>query len=202
MARAMISQARGIAIAQHRQAGVVFFEETVLNSRPVNAGTAMQLFVEDYDQAQYAPSTGITVFVPFSNERQYLPGGIALAALNDQPDRGVMTADATTGGNTRAILFDAGGQMILRHGLARQNLPSGTTIPGTYPRAARDWSFTTAHADPSLGISCPGIFLFDAAEYKGAGIPTDASGNAQRNLWIKQHADAVILNTYTGGFIQ
>src|SRR5437764_11440142 len=52
LVKSYMAQARAIAIAQHRQAGVVFFGETALHGPPVHAlQTAMQLFVEDYDQS-------------------------------------------------------------------------------------------------------------------------------------------------------
>ncbi|HEY4330478.1 MAG TPA: prepilin-type N-terminal cleavage/methylation domain-containing protein, partial [Phycisphaerae bacterium] len=54
--RAAISQARAIAIAQHRQAGIVFFDETSQYSLPVNTTqTAFQIIIEDYNQTQYNP---------------------------------------------------------------------------------------------------------------------------------------------------
>src|SRR4051812_43958155 len=50
LVRSLISNARSIAISQHRMAGVVFFEETAAYSLPVNTNqTAMQIFVESYN---------------------------------------------------------------------------------------------------------------------------------------------------------
>jgi prepilin-type N-terminal cleavage/methylation domain-containing protein len=200
--RSYIAAARSLALNGHRMAGVVFFEESADYARPASTGqTAMQLFVEDYDQAQYTPLAPNTVFVAHSHDRQYLPPNIRVAVLNDDPARGVMTGDdqsaANTRGATRAILFNAQGQMITRTGLARPDLGAGA--PGTYPRAYGDWNFTTKRsAHPNVGVSAPGVFLFDMNEYRAQNIPADVAGDAQRVAWIKQHADAVMVNAYTG----
>lgn len=200
--RAALSQARSLALAQHRQAGVVFFQETARYARPVHAAqTALQFFVEDYDQAQYPHDPANTVFVAYSPARDYLPSGITLAVLNDDPNRGVTTGDEASAslGRTRAILFDAQGRMITRHGLARPDL--GSSSPGIFPWAAADWLFTTKRGDPSVGISSPGVFLYDTQEYQAQNIPTGHSGDAQRNSWIKSHATALLINANTGALL-
>src|SRR4051794_40571748 len=81
LVRSMISNARAIAISQHRAAGVVFFEETTRFSRPANSGqTAMQIFVEDFDQLRYPPHpAGLTFYMYYSTGRTYLPGGVRVA---------------------------------------------------------------------------------------------------------------------------
>jgi prepilin-type N-terminal cleavage/methylation domain-containing protein len=202
LARAMIGQARATAISQRRMAGVVFFEETAANSRPANGGAvAAQIFVEDFDQQRHNPKAGMTVFVELSAERQYLPAGIAVGALNDDAKRGVMTGDTTTGGNTRVILFDAAGQLILRHGIGRAAATAGAAA-GTYPKAAIDWLFPSPRGTVSEGVSTPGLFFYDAGEYRQAAIPTGAAGNAARAQWIRNHSDVVIVNAYTGGVMQ
>jgi len=207
LVRAYLAQARAIAIAQHRQAGVVFFEETPAYSLPVNPDrTAMQLFVEDYDQARHSPNYGNTVYIAYSYTREYLPPGIKVAALNDDVSRGVMTGDDDKSANnsrgvTRAVLFDASGAMITRNAMARPDI--GTRPPGTYPRAYGQWNFNTAGSDKvHLGVSSPGIFLFDNAEYAAAAIPDGPDGDARRGPWIKQHADVVVINANTGGILQ
>jgi prepilin-type N-terminal cleavage/methylation domain-containing protein len=202
--RAMIGEARSIAISQHRQAGVVFFEETAAYARPLRTdATAMQLFVEDYNQAQYNPKDDNTVFIAYSKARTYLPAGFKVAALNDDVTRAVMTGnDDATGsrGVTRAILFDAMGNMITRHGLARPDV--GTGRPGSYPRAYWDWNFTTKRGEAHMGISSPGIFIYDEMEYLRQRIPDGPAGDARRGPWIKQHADVVIVNGNTGGILE
>jgi prepilin-type N-terminal cleavage/methylation domain-containing protein len=198
LVRSLITNARAIALAQHRQAGVVFFNETPDNSLPVNGSqTAMQIFVEDYNQAQYAPDPRNTVFIEYSSLRLYLPAGVKIAALNDDMSHLAQTGDDSTGSKCRAILFDANGQLLTRHGLARPNT-SGN--PGVFPRRAVDWNFTTPGASPSLGMSSPGFFLFNSAEYN-ASNPASVT-DAQRAQWIKDHATVIIVNANTGALLQ
>jgi prepilin-type N-terminal cleavage/methylation domain-containing protein len=201
--RAALSNARALAIAQHRQAGVVFFDESPKYALPVHGTqTAIQLFVEDYDQSQYAHDSRNTVFVPYSPARDYLPAGLALATLNDDVTRGVTTgAEASASlGRTRAVLFDDQGRMTTRHGLARPDLAPSNS-PGVYPWAMGDWLFTTKGGNPSVGISSPGLFLYDPQLYQAQNIPADHSGDAARNSWIKAHATAILLNANTGALL-
>jgi prepilin-type N-terminal cleavage/methylation domain-containing protein len=206
--RAMISQARSIAMAEHRQAGVVFFRETVRFAMPVHADqVAMQIFVEDFDQVTATPKNPKnTLFKQYSMARNYLPKGIAVAALNDhitdKKIKGVITEDSS-GGHNLAILFDPSGRMITRHGVARRNRPSSGT-PGTYPWAMGDWNFPsqgTVNSDNSSeGISSPGIFLYDRDEYLAQNIPDGADGDEKRDAWIKAHASVILVNPNTGSF--
>jgi len=202
--RAMLVQARSIAIAQHRQTGVVFFEETAKYARPVRGGqTAMQIFIEDYDQAQYTPDPKNTVFVAYSPGRDYLPEGVRVAALNDDVSRGLMNGDEASAslGRTRAILFNAEGKLETRHGLARPDL-SPANSPGKYPWAMGDWMFTTKRGSPSVGVSSPGVFIYDAIEYAEQNIPADQSGDIRRDAWIKHHSTVILVNGNTGGLIE
>jgi type II secretory pathway pseudopilin PulG len=199
--RALFAAARSMAMAQHRMVGVVFFEETSKYARPVHGGqTAMQIFAEAFDQASYNPAAGNTVFVALGGSRDYLPAGIKLAVLNDDAARGVTTGDesSATVGRTRAVLFDATGRVISRHGLARPDLD--TAQPGAYPWAMGDWGFTTKGRSASLGISSPGFMLYDKTEFAAAHIPTDNSpaSNAARNAWVKAHSTVIVINANTG----
>ena len=84
--RALLAQARALAIARNTQAGVVFFHESARYSLPVHGNqVALQIIIADYDQAQYNPLPANTVFVAYSPVRTYLPLGVSLAALNDDP---------------------------------------------------------------------------------------------------------------------
>jgi len=192
--RSMLASARSIAISQHRQAGVVFFEESQTYSSPYNGGqTAMQLFVEDFNQLQYSgiPSGG-TVFVLYSPARQYLPAGIKLGTLADAGN--VETGDGASSltDGTRAIVFDANGNLVVRTGLCVPPLGSGAK--GTYPFAYGDWNFFAPPATVGSYPSSPGFFIYSKAEY-------DAF-NGDKVIWIKQHADVVIVNANTGGVFQ
>jgi prepilin-type N-terminal cleavage/methylation domain-containing protein len=196
LVRSMISNARSIAIAQHRMAGVVFFEETATYSLPVNANqTCMQLFVEDYAQP-----TGLaprTLFVKYSNFRQYLPTGVKLAALTDSGSGGNVELGDKTAGTAlaRAILFDGNGEMVLRGGLATP-VPSGNA--GTYPQSYGDWNFLALGGPAPSGAtdarSSPGFFLYNKTDYDAV--------TSNKVKWLKDNATVVIVNANTGGVLR
>lgn len=195
----MIAQARGIAIKEGRQAGVIFFEESAQYANPRNPNqTCMQFIVEDRNQAQYAKRPENTVFIHHSTARQYFPLGIMVGVLNDDPAKMVMTGSGS-GGQSRVILFDSKGQMILRNGIARPDLGSGAA--GTYPRAYGDWKLTTKAGDPFDGVSSPGLMIFGKKDYEqflSLGTPTDQ----QKSDWIQQNTDVLIVNAITGNIIR
>ena len=157
--RSMVSSARAIAIAQHRMAGVVFFEETANYSRPVNSSqTAMQIFVEDFNPP--AAANGVTVFVYYSTARQYLPNGIKLATLSDNMVAGGSGINMAENNNasvnrTRAILFDSNGQLVTRFGLATYDPGPGGSNQGQYPTAFGDWRFLTPAGRFPDGLGIP-----------------------------------------------
>ncbi len=200
--RAFISSARGIAVSQHRMAGVVFFEETGQYSRPVNSGqTAMQLFVEDYNQNYPTIVNGATVFVTYSSQRQYLPSNIKLAALNE--GGGTFTGENTSTAAARAILFDSNGQLLLRSGLATP-IPAGA--PGTYPQAYGDWNFIFPDFKTVAGVagnafSSPGFFIYNKSDYDDQGLNQSSATDLARAAWIRQNSDVVTVNGFTGGVI-
>ena len=202
--RSYIAAARSAAVNGHRMAGVVFFEESADYSRPVNANqTAMQLFVEDYNQAQYTPNN-TTVFIKYSSDRQYLPGNVRLAALSDLNNGSVATAENNTSNIARAIIFDANGQLITIDRLATPSPGAGGANQGQYPEAYGDWKFLTPNgatpAGPAgIASSSPGFFLYSKADYDAQ---TAGYSDAQRFVWIRQHADVVIVNAYTGNVIR
>jgi prepilin-type N-terminal cleavage/methylation domain-containing protein len=220
LVRSMLSAARSIAISQHRMAGVVFFEETPRYSRPVNGGrTAMQIFVEDFNQQQYSQGgavvpTGVTVFVYYSMARQYLPVGTRAATLADIA--GVPTdlsVDSNTPGpsRSRSIVFDANGQTVLRRGIAAPFPGAGNSEPdmGTYPTGYGDWQFLTPNGkfndgagSPTASRTSPGVFVFNQAELASLFPPGRTPDDATTSAWIKQHADLVLVNPNTGNFIR
>ncbi len=204
LVRAAIANARMIAVSQHRMAGVVFFEETVQYSRPVNsAQTAMQLFVEDYNQQQYflPPNTpaplGTTFFVPLSADRQYLPAGIKLATLSDVGSGLNVAENVVSGHPARAILFDSTGQLLLRGQLATPKLTAFGAVQGTYPYASGDWKFLNEiPSTPAISgaFTSPGFFLYNKTEFDAQSF----AGETALAQWLVRHADAVIVNGYTG----
>lgn len=204
--RSYLSFARSTALMRQCQVGVVFFQETADHAMPYHGNQiAMQIFIEEHDQTTTpAKNPKNTLFAPFSKTREYLPAGIAVAALNDVPGKQAINGDST-GGHNLAILFDATGQMVTRHGLARRNLPSNGTA-GTYPWAMADWNFAsqgTVNSDNSSnGISSPGVFLYDLSAYESQNIASGSAGDLARGAWIKQHANVIVVNANTGGILR
>jgi prepilin-type N-terminal cleavage/methylation domain-containing protein len=213
LVRTMITSAQGVAMAQHRTAGVVFFEETSKFSLPVHKGqTAVQIIVEAFDQT--GVQSGCTGFAYYNTARQYLPHGVQLAALTDMMSSGNVEAGEITNLLARCILFDANGQLILQKNLATiydpLNPPAPfTSNPGSYPRAYGDWNFLTpggirldaATLDPTLSnspASSPGFFLFNKAEYDGQ----PSAPPSVRSDWLKKNATVVIVNGNTGGILK
>jgi hypothetical protein len=212
----MISNARAIAISQHRPAGVVFFEETAAYSRPVNGGqTAMQIFVEDFDQTTNPPAPGTTLYRYYTTSRTYLPRGIRVATLSDNSggegnavagagNLNIVENSSATNVPTRAILFDGDGRLVTRGGLATYD-PSGTV--GQYPMAFGDWHFLFAsngkYAGGVAGVaaSSPAFFLYNQSELD-AKFPKGSTATAtDRAYWLKQHSSIVLINANTGTVI-
>jgi type II secretory pathway pseudopilin PulG len=196
LVRSMISTARAIAISQHRPVGVVFFEESPTYSLPVNSNrTAMQLFIEDYNQVSVVAGTR---YVYYSTAREYLPAGVKLASLSDAGSF-VEAGDPTSTSPARAILFDANGQLLLRGGLCSWLTNGGTA--GQYPKAYGDWNFigystgNLPNGQPGNSYSSPGFFLFSKAEY-------DAQPAASKAAWLKKNASVIIVNSNTGGVLR
>jgi prepilin-type N-terminal cleavage/methylation domain-containing protein len=192
--RSMISNARSIAVAQHRMAGIVFFDETSTYSSPVHGNqTALQLIVESFDQS--GVPAGNAGFVYYSTQRQYLPEGVRLASLSDNAlgAGNVETGDVALGTpGARAILFDANGDLVLRGGLITPPISGGPT-PGSYAdnSAYGDWRFDGS----SAARSYPGFFLFNSVEYQA-----QSAGN--RPSWLKKNSSVIIVNANTGGVLR
>jgi len=200
--RAMMSNARALAISQHRIVGVVFFQETSQYSLPVHGSqTAMQIVVEDYDQARWSPAPGVTYFIYYSPNRQYLPDGIQLAMLSDtqaNSGSGIEGAENTnTDHQTRVILFDANGNLLLRDRIAAPT-PSGSA--GTYPQAFGDWKFGGATGITNA-YSCPGFFVYSRDEMQSYMQSTGAN-DVQRATWLRNHSAAIIVNANTGSILK
>ena len=239
--RAYLSTARNLAISQQRMAGVVFFEETSDVSSPSHDGqTAMQLIVEDYNQRRNGPlnqdydyqtsnsprSTvnpdqnihvidyGMTVFIHYSADRQYLPRGMKVATLENIGSTGSLT----TTQSARAIVFDAHGNLVFLRGLATPS-PGLSGVPGTYPWAYRNWNFLPATVptgtlqDPKIldptyqvlienTISSPGFFLYSKLDYDDAVGTKVIIDDATSTNWLKNHSDVIIVNSYTGNVLR
>jgi type II secretory pathway pseudopilin PulG len=175
--RAMLSEARSLAISQHRMVGVAFFEETAGNSPSVHANTtAVVVCVEAYDQSGVAGHVPPgTQFDYYGSMRQYLPEGIRLAVLSDLTGLGNVVAEDTQG--QRIILFDANGQLALRSDVLYMYMtPGGPMVVGPFN-------------------SYPGFFLYNKAEY-------DQQTAANKIGWLKKNSTVVIVNGNTGGLLK
>lgn len=215
--QAMVTSARNIAVTQRRMAGVVFFEETPQNASPANTlQTAMQLIVEDYDQrrdgtgsdttlnysrggGKFAVDVGMTVFVAYNRERQYLPKGIRIATLSDSSNVVRMNEQQDAGSRARVVIFDADGQVLLRGFLTAPDPALGAQQAGQYPRAYADWGFLKPSDNVQLGTglnaySSPGFFIYNQSDFESASLANDSA----RAQWLINHADVLVVNTYTG----
>ncbi len=211
LVRSMISSARTIAISQHRRAGVVFFEETPTYSAPAHPGqTAMQIIIEDFliDQSMSDRSGTVTTFTDYSTTREYLPVGIKLATLGGVSGTFNLADNSSTATQTRVILFDADGQLLLRSGLDSLCFlgPVNSTTPGSYPYAQNDWklgavglaTIENQMASGNAPVSSPGFLLYSKTDFDAAGLNTSATTDPQRSTWLLSHADVVIINSNTG----
>ena len=174
---------------------------------------ALQLIVEDFNQAFYGTLTGNahTVFVPYTSNRQYLPAGVKLATLNDSTTgTGINAAENTftTAGAApmlaRVILFDGDGQLVTRNGLATQSMPM-PPVPGTYPTMMGDWHFLNqvgvilgysgSNTTNEDAASSPAFFLYNQNDLQSQSITNNDTAVAQ---WIHRHSSIVLVNPNTG----
>lgn len=198
---AYVASARAYAISSKRQVAVVFFEETAGNALPMNRNqTAMQLAIEGANQSQYSvqPNSSNTVFIPYS-VKEYVPAGIRVAALSDSATN-LNTAETVA--NTRAIVFDSNGQMVLRNGLACKYV--ATDSAGSMTKVTFDWKMSITPAQPATNyVSSPGMVIYDGPAYNAAGMgPGSGVTDATRAAWLLKNADVVIVNAYTGNVIR
>jgi len=213
--RAYLATARSVAISQHRQAGVIFFEESAKylpHGKPRYGQTVMQLIVEDPDQttATHGPiASGNTVFTYYSRDREYLPAEISVAVLNDSSARQVTSETIMGTSNARIILFDANGQLVLRNGVMR---PREGTEPGKnediYPYAYGDWIRGTTESAVvgrpdgvnSQSVSSPAILIYNGRAFRDSTKTSDT--DEKKSDWILENADIMVINAYTGSLIR
>ncbi len=197
--RAYLSNARALAISQHTQMGVVFFEQSPTNAPTGHFNqTAMQIFYADPDQTKYgtvpAPNT---VFIPYSNDIQYLPNGLEVATLAQDSTGALAFAsgrNAAVATQMRAIIFSSDGQLVLRDGVA-------TSTSGN--PALQDWNFGVPGTAPTTGTgndptSTGAILIYNNADLRAENFTSDTD----RLNWLQKNAAIVVVNAYTGGIIR
>ncbi len=207
---AYIGTAHALAMKRHEPVALVFYYEGGGSAKlgPINTQQmAMELAIPE-PEANGSPlqsNVGDTVFVPYtSRHRVYLPSDVAAAPLNFTGGVNVVNQGANSApGNCVAIVFNGNGQMIVRSGLYAETSGANPAYDSDL-----DWDFGAAtdgipnpQGNLNGGTSTPGIILYSisgltAAENKGA---TSAAAQA---IWIQEHADVLIVNSYTGGVLR
>ena len=176
MATAYIASARATAMSSKTPVALVFFED------PANRNqTAVQLL----RQVSYDTASGISEFSKISGRNmEYLPRGVKVSVLKGD---GKMTfEDPNTGvidGNSRVILFDGSGQLLLRSRLNKSS--SGNAA----------W---TLNGDAVTSFSSPALIIYDFVAYKAA---TEGGAIGSSN-WLQKNGDLLVINAYTGNVIR
>jgi type II secretory pathway pseudopilin PulG len=181
----LLANARATAISTHKYSGIVVYEYPA--PTPGN-GTESTSYVQLITQSSVSGRLRYFTRVP-RTAPQRLPSGIQVATLDDT---GFKKASDNTTTKCRAIIFDSTGQMLLVNGL-------GLDPSLTADQVAVAWNLNaTSTSTVSQGVSSPGFVVYDAILYMAA---HNAPG-ANDNLWLRQNADVVILNPYTGNVIR
>lgn len=236
MVTAYIANARTIAMSTGRQAGVIFYEEKNNALTPNSNQTAVQLIVEDPNQSStiagttYTPAAGCTTFMPDTRYRvEYLPAGIKVATLDDSNVTGAFRQAENSSTQSRVVMFNGLGQLVLRNGICRSFFQSATTynlndvvqspLTGfrfiakagstgqTPPNSTYwtsitdDWNVASATSATSIssGVSSPGLVVYNGRAFNDAGV---AGNTANSAAWLQANADIVIVNAYTGNVIR
>jgi prepilin-type N-terminal cleavage/methylation domain-containing protein len=208
---AYISNARALAIQMRRPTCVIFYEQTTTNALPANPNqTAIMIGVAAPDLSPDS-TTGNLVFEPVS-ERQpdYMPYGIRVAAIADVSAVNAATFsqsirqgdNVSASAQTRVIVFDQNGQMLVRNGLAVRT-PSGTA--GSAARIVADWKLALGPTLPGANfVSTPGLLIYDGREFLDTNktFPAGAAGDIYRANWVLANSDIIGVNAYTGTILR
>jgi Tfp pilus assembly protein FimT len=201
MVSSLIANSRSIAISQGRIAGVAFYE-----GNGGKAGQTQAAFVVEDLATTAADTNGTVHLMPLSGGTiQQLPRGAKIVGLDtaDTSAANVGTLNIGTAANVpaRVVLFDEGGQLLVRANLLL-DLSGSTTIQSTKETLsswASDWNWASGWSN-TANPSTPAIVIYSDGEFQSAGMPgQDAS---TQNLWLLQHAKVLVVNAYTGTVIQ
>lgn len=220
-----LAAARTQAIAEGRQVGVVFFED------PQNTNqTAMQICAET--ASKFGGASNAIEFTTFSGtdtKIQYLPRGVRVATLSG--GAAISISENATGAQTRAIIFDPQGQLVLRNGLSvaayagaatyaagdvvtdgtdtYMSLQSGNT--GNALSVAEFWrkvpwhfdtDYSSATTGPDYGFPAYGFSSPGVFVFDNTEFTANTSTPADRFTWLRNHADVVLINLNTGAVIR
>jgi prepilin-type N-terminal cleavage/methylation domain-containing protein len=196
MASAYIANARSAAIQAKRPVAAIFYEPSInpVTGLPNYADTAdpnqsvVMLAVASADQSGAGPGNILFVAMP-GRSPVALPAGIKVATLDDSSVfKQSESFDSTK--NTRAIVFDANGQLLLRGGLKA----NASGAAGSSTRIVGDWSF----GGGVNAVSSPGIVIYDGQKFRDAGMTSPSTSDAARSSWLQTNADILVVNVFTG----
>lgn len=180
----LIANARSTAIQTRTPAGLVLYEDPAVPSQ-TSAQLVVQSKESDLKYFTRAPRSSV----------QTLPVGISVGSLDDNATSAIRTgASGSTALKTRVVLFDSNGQMVLNNRLAKD--------PALTDAAAVAWNLNATTSNQSDGVSSPGFIIYSAADFKAATDNGSLTSDATRAQWVKQNADILIVNPYTGNIIR
>ena len=183
----LLANARSTAIATHKYSGIVVYEYPAATSTGSTDATS---YVQLITQSTINGTGKIRYFtrVPRTTP-QRLPQGIQVAMLDDSVSGFKNQASASSGGKCRVILFDSTGQMALLNALA-----TDTSLTDPVSTA---WNINGT-AGVSQGTSSPGLVVYDASLF----LASHNTNPSNDSLWLRQNADVLIVNPYTGNIIR
>jgi prepilin-type N-terminal cleavage/methylation domain-containing protein len=209
MVSSLIANARSIAISQGRIAGVAFYEANSGKAGQTQAAYVVQDIVTSVNTNQnlfLMPLAGGTI--------QQLPRGAKIVGLQTadpiNPASGNVgtlnvgsTITAVTTVPARVVLFDEGGQLLVRAKMVL-DAPTSTTVQSTKDTLtswATDWAgFWASTSQAPSNTSTPALVIYSDGEFTSAN-PSGTSQSVQ-NQWLLQHAKVLVINAYTGTVIQ
>jgi prepilin-type N-terminal cleavage/methylation domain-containing protein len=180
----LLAHARATAVVTHRPTGVVVYEY------PISNFTASTSYLQLVTQLSTEGRLRYFGRVPGSGP-QRLPQGIQVATLDDN-GRFKKSNDLPTG-KSRIVLFDSSGQMVMVNGI-------GTHFSLLGEQEALAWNLNATNDNNlSIGVSSPGLVVYDADEY----IQSQSSSHpVAPDVWLRNHATILIVNPYTGSILR
>ena len=202
---AAVAGARTLAIQNHTDVALIFFEEP--------GHTAESAYA--YEQAFPGQSGGYSLYPlylqPMLGESiQYLPKGVYVATLIGGTTNGGLalppgvTTTTVPANANRAIVFDAHGHLVVVNSL-NAIWPETTAVPA----GSTNWGTITVNGSNQptgayvptandFGPSSPGFILFEPANLPAA----DTATQSALGTYLAANSDITMISTYTGNVIQ
>jgi len=220
-----VAGARTLAIQNHTDVALIFFEE------PGHTGETAYAY-EQASPGQSGSPASTTFFQPMPDESiQYLPKGVYVATLVGTANSygGVNNSDngfamppqqlpalpptatqyqpnsnaSPNAAPLRAIVFDGNGQLVIINSMVPQP-PETIDSPGTTTAITWWGNATPTTAETyAFGPSAPGFVLYEPANWPNP-LPTDPSTGAAYTpgAYLAANSDITMISTYTGNVIQ